>query len=92
MPPKNTPRKVSAIAKCQICRRAVAEWTWQPFGPSDDFTCAFTALGSHYRGFPAVKTCENCRQQIKTERVIFTYRHNGYVTNPATGAIEEAPF
>ena len=60
--------------KCHVCQNNVAEWAWQPFGPSEDADC-FTALGSHYRGFPVIKICDDCKQRYQSgEPLVFVYR------------------
>jgi hypothetical protein len=50
---------------CQVCNTNNAEWAWQPFGPSDKAD-TFTTLGSHYRGFPVVKICDECKETAKS--------------------------
>lgn len=53
------------MATCQLCRnpKISAAWAWQPFGPKDSVIC-FTPVGSHYAGFPAIKICDDCYQDI----------------------------
>ncbi len=65
------------MSKCQICGEKIGEFAWQPFGPAD--SCrdddAFMAPGSHYRGFPVLKICWNCKGELQNgENVSFTYQ------------------
>lgn len=46
--------------KCKVCKKQEAIWAWQPFGP-DECIDSFVVLGSHYRGFPIVKICNDCK-------------------------------
>ena len=48
--------------KCQVCKHADAEWSWQPFGP-DESPLSFALPGNHYRGFPVVKVCGFCKRE-----------------------------
>ena len=52
------------MAKCAICGNKKEGWTWQPFGPEEGLNC-FTAPGHHYRGFPALHCCDECKQAIQ---------------------------
>lgn len=69
--------------KCQICKHADAEWSWQPWGP-DESPLSFTLPGSHYRGFPVVKVCDFCKREsleviaITGKRVEFSHKGNTY--------------
>lgn len=67
------------MAKCAVCGNKVdSAWVWQPFGPDDD-SVSFQMGGSHYRGFPAIKTCCACHDDIHAgKRVEFTYRKIRY--------------
>ena len=53
------------MVRCQVCKAREAVYSWQPFGPDDNARAAFTTLGSHYRGFPAIKTCLVCHDEIQ---------------------------
>jgi hypothetical protein len=53
------------MIKCAVCGNDDATWAWQPWGPDVDVKRAFVLLGSHYRGFPTVKVCELCKQEIQ---------------------------
>lgn len=65
--------------KCQVCKCDEAIWAWQPFGP-DESSKSFAVLGSHYRGFPAIKICDDCHKLIEAERPVeFTYRGQRYL-------------
>lgn len=55
-----------ANAKCTAVEcRDFAVWGWQPFGPDFDNRLTFTTLGSHYRGFPVIKVCDECKRKIE---------------------------
>ncbi len=45
--------------KC--CMDAV--WAMQPFGP--DKVVTFALIGNHYRGFPVIKVCDLCKENIE---------------------------
>lgn len=67
------------MAKCECGQEA--EFAWQPFGPEPNCRDkgAFTALGSHYRGFPVVKVCWDCKGRAQNgETVLFTYKKQVY--------------
>lgn len=49
--------------KCAICHAKPIDMTWQPCGPDESTTC-FVTPGSHFRGFPAIGVCADCRDQI----------------------------
>jgi hypothetical protein len=69
------------MEKCQICKVNQSSWIWQPFGPAED-AFLFTFPGSHYRGFPAIKVCDDCRGIIqKNEPVDFYYKGRHYIGN-----------
>ncbi len=52
-------------------------WSWQPFGPSEGGS--FVAPGSHYRGFPVVKVCGECKDKAqKRKQVNFSYQGTLY--------------
>lgn len=71
--------------KCKVCKQE-AEWAWQPFGPSDDTRTSFTSLGWHYRGFPVVKTCDECKKKFEQgETLTFTYKKVEYTANLKDG-------
>lgn len=63
------------LAECEVCRAQGAAWAWQPFGPDEDAKSAFSTLGSHYRGFPVVKVCDECKEKVQAgQTVSFTYK------------------
>lgn len=66
--------------KCQACKEQVAEWAWQPFGPSES-PDSFALLGSHYRGFPVVKVCGSCKSAFQSGdvQVFFSYKGHQFV-------------
>jgi len=68
------------MSKCQVCKVNQAEWAWQPFGPGES-VLSFTAIGWHYRGFPVVKVCDECKRTIEigARTVSFRYRSTDYV-------------
>ena len=74
--------------KCQVCRHADAEWSWQPFGP-DENPLSFALIGSHYRGFPVVKVCDFCKREaiencVETGTPVrFTLKETEYVFDGA---------
>ena len=74
---------------CQHCHQYSAEWAWQPFGP-DDSILSFTLLGSHYRGFPVLKVCDNCKLTVESEVMFFSYRGHDYIANPTLNTVEAA--
>ena len=62
--------------KCQMCREHDAVTSWQPFGPAENCRDgdAFMAFGSHYRGYPVMKICEDCQGMIQNgENISFEY-------------------
>jgi len=81
---------------CYVCHEHEAIYAWQPFGPGDDYNC-FTSPGSHYRGFPVIKVCDDCRTRILAtltdpfaNQVVFNCQHNGYYVH--NGQLKEMPF
>ena len=78
-------------SKCNSCKQNDTVWAWQPFGPDESIYC-FTALGHHYRGFPAVGICDDCKETVLAgiPGVIFTYKNKGYYA--LAGEVKEAPF
>ena len=50
--------------KCQSCKTNEATWNWQPDGLNEDPRQGFTAFGWHYRGFPVIKVCGACKDNI----------------------------
>jgi hypothetical protein len=54
--------------KCKIgdCGKE-ATWSMQPFGP--DERIAFSLFGSHYRGFPTIAVCDDCKNQIQSDTI-----------------------
>jgi len=69
------------MTRCVTCgKREIASdgWTWQPFGP-DDKIAAFTTPGYHYRGFPALHVCDDCKRAIQNgETVVFRHKRGLY--------------
>jgi hypothetical protein len=67
------------VTKCRICG-AVANWSWQPFGPAAEAPrSGFTRSGWHYRGFPVVPVCESCKRDIEHDvSVAFAWRGQHY--------------
>jgi hypothetical protein len=66
------------MTKCQICKKSTVAWAWQPFGP-DSYIQRCTTLGSHYRGFPVIKICDNCRDSMMVYGGInFNYKNKPY--------------
>lgn len=66
--------------KCQCCKGQEVEWSWQPFGPGIGTEVVFTLPGSHYRGYPVIKVCSDCKAIIQhgTAPVHFTYKGTRY--------------
>lgn len=65
--------------KCQCCKNEEAVFAWQPFGP-DTTPARYTALGSHYRGFPVIKVCTCCKDTFTSgDEVSFVYKQTRYV-------------
>lgn len=62
--------------KCQSCKGDQAVWAWQPFGP-DDSPFTFTALGSHYRGFPVIKICDSCYRLVAKDGAALRFAYKG---------------
>lgn len=68
-----------------------AEWAWQPFGPGEDVNC-LTLPGSHYRGFPTVAVCEECKDKVaEGSPPQFEYRKDIYVVFE-DGQVHKSPF
>lgn len=87
----NTYKTESTIRTCVLCRtRTDAVWTWQPFGPEEDPRHAFTWPGNHYRGFPALTVCNECRFRIagRQEELSFQYKGRRYLYSAATGEVK----
>ena len=57
------------MKKCERCKRMNKEtigealWAWQPFGPDEQ--PSYSLLGSHYRGFPVIKICDDCKKETE---------------------------
>lgn len=72
------------MTTCQVCKDKTHEiaWAWQPFGPDESALC-FTSLGWHYRGFPVIKVCSQCHEDIQLESayVEFTYQGQHYIVD-----------
>ena len=66
--------KVTRIPKCGFCRKNVRVWTAQPLGPEDH--TIFTTPGNHYRGFPAIGCCDECKHDIEHGWPV-TFRYKG---------------
>jgi len=79
------------MSKCQACGLKDSVWAWQPFGPDESILC-FTTEGCHYRGFPVIKICDDCKRDIVKGNpgVVFTYKHQGYFA--LDGEVKESPF
>jgi len=64
------------VAKCQCCKKQEATWAWQPFGP-DPTLYLFCELGWHYRGFPSIRVCDECKKLIswasEADRYVFHF-------------------
>ena len=79
------------MSKCRSCKTNESVHTWQPFGPDDSILC-FTRPGYHYRGFPAIGICEDCKNNVENGNpgVIFTYKKTGYYA--LDHQVKETPF
>jgi hypothetical protein len=88
--------------KTQKCSRIgcenEAEYAWQPFGPDSSPIGTFTMLGWHYRGFPTLKLCGDCHDNITlpntptSEPVMhFVYKSHGYWWDNAKKSFVEPP-
>lgn len=66
--------------KCAVCNENVESvWSWQPFGP-DDPPGSFTLPSFHYRGFPVIKVCASCKEEIQRGCAPeFTYLDQRYI-------------
>lgn len=67
---------------CAVCHtKGSADWAWQPFGPDESVLC-FALAGSHYRGFPVVPVCNQCKKLLERKPdghpIVFTYQGLGY--------------
>ena len=88
------------ISPCQRIGCAFpAAYAWQPFGPDSSPVGTMTALGSHYRGFPVLKLCTACHDDIvnactpTTPRVLhFAYQGRSYWWDTLARHFVEAPF
>ena len=69
------------MVKCQAYHEEqkppAAEWAWQPFGPDESPDC-FTALGSHYRGFPVIKVCGICKSAFQSGDFVVKFSYQGF--------------
>jgi hypothetical protein len=65
------------MSRCAVCK-AEAEWAWQPFGP-DSIEPTAATLGSHYRGFPAIKLCDVCLRDAAQNGFEFMYKGQRYI-------------
>lgn len=80
------------MRKCQICHEDEAISAWQPFGPADAYRdgTSFMAFGSHYRGFPVLNVCHECKGMLQNgETIHFVYRG---MTFEAVGEVIRGPF
>ena len=70
------------MKRCQLCQSNMVEIMWQPFGPGEDALC-FSFPGHHYRGFPSLGICMDCKEHLRdsSEDITFTYRKKAYVFN-----------
>ena len=66
--------------RCAVCRESSNDdgWIWQPFGPEDDSRQGFALPGYHYRGFPALHTCDHCKDRIKAGETVL-FEHKGII-------------
>jgi len=65
------------MRQCQVCHEGEAIYAWQPFGPAEEYFegDAFLAPGHHYRGFPVIKVCGGCQEEIASGIAIqFSYQ------------------
>lgn len=70
---------IPASKRCELCGDNEAVSAWQPFGPDEVPRDAFTALGSHYRGYPILKVCHDCKGEIQNgEPMVFDYKGRTY--------------
>ena len=70
--------------------QAEAIWAWQPFGPDENPTSC-TTLGNHYRGFPVIKICDMCHDDLLNNiGLVFTYKGTGYYIY--NNEVKETPF
>lgn len=80
------------MKKCQICKQNERTWTWQPFGPDESPTGSFSVPGSHYRGFPTIGVCDDCKENIENGvETHYTYRGQEYIVNKKETAMPEEP-
>ena len=71
---------------CCVCRQP-HHWAWQPFGPGES-PRSFMTPGSHYRGFPVLMVCEECRKRIKAgQETAFVYKKVPYVYTGTTDTV-----
>ena len=69
------------MPKCTICKQNEATWTWQPFGP-DESPNLFVLPGNHYRGFVAIKVCDNCKEYYQSGNLVkFTYKNLPFIAS-----------
>jgi hypothetical protein len=68
------------MAKCKTCNTDEPIWAWQPFGPDDKGITAL--LGSHYRGFPVIPICNQCKSDADAGIPLeFIYKKERYIGN-----------
>lgn len=76
---------MSGFYRCVRCKSPEAIWAVQPWGPDERVTV--TTLGSHYRGFPVIKLCDECLQTLRSgKKIIVTYKKRQYVIGGETSA------
>lgn len=67
---------------CKICGIVECDYVYQPFGPDENPHEHMTLLGNHYRGFPVIKVCGYCRDDIaKGTPVEFVYKDKRYIAS-----------
>lgn len=67
--------------KCQTCNIDEPTWAWQPFGPHPTGD-SFQFLGSHYRGFPVIKVCVDCKKNLQNGAPMeFNHKQQRYIGN-----------
>jgi len=70
------------VRKCQICKENEYVWIWQPLGPDEDVKESFCLPGGHFRGFPTIAVCPQCKVDIQTgKETRYTYQGTEYIVN-----------
>lgn len=84
--------KEAGMTKCQVCgHNFYFTMIWQPFGPAEH-PRLFTFRGDHFRGFPALTICENCKLDVEVNGTVeFSYKGKRFVAIGDTDRVVPIP-